>query len=245
MRSESIAWLLNIAGLDTIVLQGGYKAYRKYIRESFLDGPRVFVIGGMTGCGKTDVLNNLRLLGEQMLDLEHIARHKGSVFGNLGQENQPTNEQFENNLADAWLRLNPDQYAWLEDESFNIGKVNIPKTLFQRMITAHCVIMEVPVQERVKRIINEYAGFDIDLLKNFLDNIQRRLGGSNTQMAKKAIDKGDFNSAVDIILKYYDKAYGFSVMKREPRKVHRINDCTGCPEEDAHRILEYVYAHEF
>ncbi len=243
MRSESMAWLMNTAGLTTRILQGGYKAYRKYIRESFCDGPSIIIIGGMTGSGKTDVLNSLKQLGEQVLDLEHLARHKGSVFGILGQDDQPTNEQFENDIADAWFHLNPDRLVWIEDESFNIGKVNIPKTLFQKMFTANCIVMEIPIQERVRRIIDEYAGFGLEILKNLLDKINRRLGGGNTQIAQIALDDGDFKLAVEIILKYYDKAYGFSVMKRDPMKVHHIKECTGIPESDARCILKYKDMH--
>ena len=96
MRSGSVAWLLSTAGLKVTRLVKGYKAYRHHIREAFSQDVNLIVIGGMTGSGKTDILLEMLEQGHQVLDLEGYANHKGSAFGMLGQEKQPSSEQFEN-----------------------------------------------------------------------------------------------------------------------------------------------------
>ncbi len=98
MRSSGIGWLLKTAGFEVSVLEGGYKTYRRFVRQKLGEEINLIVLGGKTGSGKSDILNELATFGEQIIDLEKIAHHKGSAFGDLGQEKQPSNEQFENNL---------------------------------------------------------------------------------------------------------------------------------------------------
>mgnify|MGYP003349536217 CR=1 FL=1 len=98
MRSSSVAWLAQMAGYASTTLQGGYKTYRNYVLQSFHSSINLKIIGGYTGSGKTIILEELKKQGEQIINLEHLAHHKGSAFGAFGQEKQPTQEQFENNL---------------------------------------------------------------------------------------------------------------------------------------------------
>ena len=175
MRSGQMAWLFDQAGFQPVLLAGGYKSYRRFIRESFSKAAEIIVIGGLTGSGKTDILNHLFMMGEQVLYLERSANHKGSVFGALGQEKQPTNEQFENDLHEQWRHFDFHQRIWIEDESRNIGNVIIPDPLFDRIISSPMIRIGLPVEARIYRIINEYAGFDPGLLKDSIMKISEKL----------------------------------------------------------------------
>ena len=222
MRSGAMAWLLGFAGLKPSVLTGGYKAYRKHIRESFSSGPEIRVLGGMTGSGKTEVLHQLSAMGHQVIDLEGLAHHKGSAFGWLGQQEQPTNEQFENNLAEKWLSLNQEMPVWIEDESRNVGKVIIPDGIFEKMNSSTIVFIDVPFEERVKRLTGEYGAFDRDDLVSILQKISKRIGGDTAKSAIESLHSGEVRNAVAAVLRYYDKTYEYGLSKRNPGKVIRM-----------------------
>jgi tRNA 2-selenouridine synthase len=219
MRSEAMAWLLSFAGIKTSVLEGGYKAYRHYIRQSFNDGPPLVVLGGMTGSGKTELLNFLGGKGEQVLDLEALANHKGSAFGALGQPEQPTNEQFENDLAAKWLLFDPSRPVWVEDESRNIGKLIIPEPVFAKMAAALLVYIDVPFGERVKRLAEEYGRFGAPELTPIIEKISRRIGGDNVDAAIRSLKEGNIEKAVSIVLTYYDKTYQYGISNRDKCKI--------------------------
>jgi tRNA 2-selenouridine synthase len=223
MRSEAMAWLFRFAGIRTSVLEGGYKAYRHYIRDSFLQGPPMIVIGGMTGSGKTEILKHLKNLDGQLLDLEGLAHHKGSAFGALGQAEQPSTEQFENDLAKEWLSFDSSKLVWLEDESRNIGKVIIPEGLFLRMMDARLVLVDVPFDQRVMRLAEEYGNFKQSELMTLVRKISKRMGGDRANAAILELEQGNLSDAVARVLTYYDKAYLYGLSKREKSKIVRIN----------------------
>lgn len=219
MRSETIAWLFQVAGLKPYVLTGGYQAYRKYIREKLSAKQKMFILGGMTGCGKTEILYEMEKQGQQVIDLECLANHKGSAFGALGQKNQPSTEQFTNNLFDAWKSLDADKTVWIEDESKNIGSVTIPDELYEKISKAPVVVVEMEKKLRIKRLVKEYSLFDPQYLEQSIMKIQKRLGGLNTQNCIKAVREKKFAKAIDISLTYYDKAYRFGLEKKKKRIV--------------------------
>ena len=136
MRSQSLAWLAELYGYQTYTLEGGYKAFRRYVLTTFARPAPVLILGGKTGSGKTDMLRVLAQKGQQIIDLEGLARHKGSVFGGLGQPLQPSQQQFENELGLCWRDLRRDRPVWLEDESRSIGQVVIPQDILTQMTTA-------------------------------------------------------------------------------------------------------------
>ncbi|MCD4745000.1 MAG: tRNA 2-selenouridine(34) synthase MnmH [Bacteroidales bacterium] len=222
MRSSSLAWLLDIAGFKVSTLIDGYKSYRKYIRNSFAQKSNIIVLGGMTGSGKTEILHHLTKSGHQVLDLEKIANHKGSAFGDLGQPKQPTNEQFENNLYSVWSKFDHNKAVWIEDESRGIGKVSIPDTLFKNIRNAPVIKIELDKKIRIKRLVKEYANFDVVYLEAAIKRIQRSLGGLNTKLGIEAIGKKDFETAVDLILSYYDKAYNIGLLKRNDKTIYNL-----------------------
>lgn len=239
MRSESFAWLLHSFGLEPTTLTKGYKAYRNYVLESFNKPAKIIIIGGETGSGKTEVIKALSKIGEQVIDLEGIAHHRGSVFGALGQEPQPTAEQFENNIASQWLKLDFSRTVWLEDESHSIGRVFIPAGLWQQMKHASILRLGVPKELRIKRLIAEYGCYDKTLLQENILKIQKRLGGQNTHFALEALAAGNLALVAGTLLTYYDKAYHFDHEKRNFRDVHFLNTPpTGDPAVTANRAAE-------
>jgi tRNA 2-selenouridine synthase len=218
MRSRNMAELFSENGYETGVLTGGYKAYRKFTREEFSKQAKIIVIGGYTGSGKTEVLRMIALAGEQVIDLEGQARHKGSVFGALGQEDQPTNEQFENDLGLAWRRFDLTAPVWMEDESRMIGNVSLPEPVLHHVNSGLLVRMEMSREARVRRLVSEYAGFDHESLVSAISRLEERLGGTRLKEAVSAIRAGAFSTAIEIVLQYYDKAYDFAINRRSGQK---------------------------
>ena len=166
MRSGAMAWALNLYGFDVYLLQGGYKKYRRWVLDKFGGPFNISILGGLTGSGKTKVLMELRAKGEQVIDLERIARHQGSAYGSMNVMVQPSQEQFENDLAVELNQLNPKQPLWIEDESITIGKRSIPNPLWRQMREAKVMVIKVPLEERVKFLVDEYGKLDKDFLNS-------------------------------------------------------------------------------
>ena len=237
MRSGSMARLFAADGYDVQILQGGYKSYRNLVLQSFEQPLRLLIIGGMTGSGKSDVLKEIENLGEQIVDLEGIAHHKGSAFGALGQLPQPTVEQFENDLHKAFSKLDLSEPIWLEDESQLVGKVRIPKPLFEQIRAAKVYKLELSKEYRIKRLVTEYTDFDKKLINTSIQNISRRLGGLAAQHAVNAIEKNDFSTAIDIVLSYYDKTYSYGLSKREGQTVIPVKLDEDDPKKTAKLLI--------
>lgn len=240
MRSASMAWLFKTAGFEVHTLEGGYKAYRNFIRGEFDKAHKIIVLGGYTGSGKTEVLKEIENNGEQFLDLEGIAHHKGSAFGAIGQLAQPTTEQFENDLADAWRKFDFNKTIWLEDESRQVGRCTIPENLFEKMRSSTLIKIIVPKKVREKRLVVEYGIFDKSLLKQSIERIERRLGGLRTQQSLEALEEGDLLKVAEITLEYYDKAYLHGNLKRDKDQTFELDIDEDNPEETASKVLKYV-----
>lgn len=221
MRSASLAWLLETAGYTVHVLQGGYKGYRTHVREELARPARVLVLGGMTGTGKTDILHEMQALGCQVVDLEGLARHRGSAFGSIGMGQQPTNEHFESALFEIWSRLDRSRPVWLEDESSRIGTVAMCDAFFSHIEHGRLVTITMPVELRVARLVAEYAATeDTPAMLHGLERIGKRLGTEAHRRCAEALQSGDHATAVRILLRYYDKAYDFH-QQRQPRQAIR------------------------
>ncbi len=223
MRSSSMAWLFETAGINCHVLTGGYKAYRSYIHEYFDLPFNLLIIGGMTGSGKSEILDELENLGYQVLKLEKVAHHKGSAFGNLGEQAQNSNEQFENDLFTALQGFNIMQSIFVEDESFNIGRNIIPAGFFKSMSSGRLILIEMDKKLRLGRLVKEYGTFGKQELKDSVLKIAKRIGGANTQKATVSIDEGNLEEAADICLSYYDKAYNYGLSKKINSEIIRIH----------------------
>jgi len=215
MRSESMAWLLQMSGFEVQLLDGGYRTYRRNIREQMALPAKLIVLGGLTGSGKSAVLRQLAIFGQQVLDLETLANHKGSVFGGLGQPAQPTTGQFENNLYQVWEAFDPSKTTWVEDESRAIGNVNIPDVLFQSMLKSPIAVLEVPLGIRVERLVKEYSGVPVEGMADAIMRIKDSLGGPATREALEALGNGEFHTIARLVLVHYDRLYSKSLIRRE------------------------------
>ncbi|MFM9021686.1 MAG: tRNA 2-selenouridine(34) synthase MnmH [Sediminibacterium sp.] len=211
MRSAGIAWLLDLYGFEVHTLQGGYKAYRNKVHQLFTQPFPFRMLGGCTGSGKTLLIQYLIKQGEHAIDLEGLAVHRGSAFGNLGMPPQPTQEMFENLLGEklaALLQL-PElpSTVWLEDESQRIGNVNIPGALFQQMRNSPLYFLDIPFDERLQQIVKDYGTHPKEQIIATILRIRKRLGGLETKMAVQAMLDEDVPGCFRILLKYYDKYY--------------------------------------
>lgn len=240
LRSEMMAEVFSRAGYRVYLLEGGYKAYRRFIRDAFSAQAKIIVLGGYTGCGKTDILKALARLGQQVIDLESLASHKGSVFGALGQGHQPTNEQFENELYNLWSGMDLSRRIWLEDESRSIGRVALPPPVYNHISNAGMVKVILDKKLRISRLVDEYAGFDKELLASALLRIREGLGGTRYNLAMEALDKDGFAVVADLVLDYYDKAYQKSIDKRQCREILDIELNGQDPLLHAKAILEML-----
>jgi tRNA 2-selenouridine synthase len=210
MRSAAVAWLLDLYGFKVYVITGGYKTWRRWALAELEAPVDLKILSGYTGSNKTGLINALMAKGISAIDLEGLAAHKGSSFGNLELQPQPTQEHFENLLAHH-LRLVkekwPGQPIWLEAESQRIGLVNIPFNFFTKMRMSPLLFIDVPFEERLKFIVKNYGVHDKDRLINAILRIKKKLGGNEAKAAVAYLMDDDVTGCFDILLKYYDKLY--------------------------------------
>lgn len=225
-RSASMAWLLETSGFAVTRLDGGYKAYRHHVR-AFIDHlPFNFrVVDGSTGSGKTQFLHHLAEAGEQVLDLEGIAHHKGSAFGLTPGDQQPSNEAAENAIYAVLAGYDESRPVWVENESRNIGQVFLPDGIVNALAQGHRVELIVPLEDRLDHIVDEYGRYPAHVLADTFHRLRKRLGGEAAQRAVAAVDEGDLRLAATIALSYYDKAYAhYSERQAHPSaERHEVN----------------------
>jgi tRNA 2-selenouridine synthase len=223
MRSGSMAWLFSTMGYEVYTLQNGYKAYRHLVLETLAQPAKYIILGGRTGSGKTEILHQLRDRGVQILDLERLANHKGSSFGALGELPQPSTEHFENLLHLEMGKLDRSKPIWLEDESKNIGKCSITNELWGQMLTSPVVVVNIPLEVRVRRLVQDYGEMSREGLEDAIRRIERRLGSEAMKDALQSLSAGDMPKVVRITLQYYDKAYDHSIAVKEAKDITTLN----------------------
>ena len=238
MRSKSMVWLFETLEITCYLLEGGYKSYRHYVRKVLASPLKLLVIGGCTGSGKTSILHYMKNSGEQVIDLEGLAHHKGSAFGALGEPEQPTTEQFENELCSEILLLDHEKVTWIEDESRNVGRCVIPGELFGRMRESDMIFLDISREQRAGNLVGDYARYDQEELKACVRKIEKRLGGDRTLEALESIDNKDYFNTAMITLQYYDKAYMFSLNKNH-EKYHIIASADTDPAVNAELLIRY------
>jgi tRNA 2-selenouridine synthase len=209
-------------GYKVYTLAGGYKSYRKRVIETFSFPFSFNILGGYTGSGKTYVLDELAKKGAAVIDLEKLANHKGSAFGDIGMPDQPTQEMFENVLSHELRdKSNHDSSAgmlspiWMEDESQRIGYINLPNTLWNTMRRSPILFISIPFEERLKHIVQEYGQLDKEKMARGIVRIQKRLGPMETKTALQYMAAEDIESCFRILLTYYDKQYNKALNNRE------------------------------
>lgn len=242
MRSNAMAWLFSQAGHQVKVIEGGYKAYRSFVRQACTAGWDFKVLGGMTGSGKTEVLHYLHSIGEQVLDLEAIARHKGSVFGHLGEAEQPGNEWFEIHLWEHLRALNKNRPVFIEDESRSIGKVSLPEPFYSYLSQCPLILLDVESGVRVERLVTEYGVFGKEALKENVQKLGKYLGLENQNKALEAIENDNLGQAAEILLRYYDVKYRKSIERIPQREIVHLKSSGLDAGKIASEIIKSVYA---
>ena len=219
MRSNSMAWLASLQDHPALVLEGGYKVYRRWVLNQFERRWPLQLLGGRTGTGKTDLLLALQSLNVAVVDLEGLAHHRGSSFGGLGQPDQPSTEHYENGLAEALdqYRQQGAKQIWLEAESSSVGCCRIPKALFEQMQQAPVLEIQRSLENRISQLVAVYAFQDPEALCQATQRIQRRLGPQRTQMALEAIRDRRWHDACRAMLDYYDRCYDHELQQVEDR----------------------------
>ena len=261
MRSGAIAWLLDVYGFKVYTLVGGYKRFRNYVLDTFRLPFEFKILGGYTGSGKTEVLKELGRAGETIIDLEEIAKHKGSAFGNIGMPKQPTQEMFENILSRELRikryepRVNPKhprpqliiQHSpiWLEDESQRIGLINIPTDLWDTMRQSPVHFLDIPFDERLDHLVGEYGCLDKEKMIEAIERIKERLGGLEAKRAIEYLIEDNTIESFRILLKYYDKWYTKGLHNRENINslLHLVN-CESVSPENAKKLVQQPVYHE-
>ena len=207
LRSASVAWLASTLDLPVLLLEGGYKAYRRWVLALMEEAWPVRLLGGRTGAGKTELLKALAAKGVAVVDLEGLAHHRGSSFGGLGLPPQPSSEQFENLLAQALDGLRGAEQIWLEAESAQVGRCRIPAGLWRQMKAAPLLEVRRPVPERLRHLVAIYGDQDPNALVEATQRISKRLGPQRTAAAVEAIRQGEMERACAQMLDYYDRCY--------------------------------------
>ncbi len=237
MRSNIMSWLLQMSGLKTTLLKGGYKSFRHWVLNQFEIPRKLVVLGGRTGSGKTEMLKNLQLVGEQVIDLESIANHRGSAFGHLGLGRQPSQEYFENMLAIALEQIDPNENLWLENESRTIGGIRLPNTIYDAIRSTTVVEMNVPLEVRQQRIWDEYGVFPTADLIDRTNQITRKLGGQHAKAGIEALEQGDHMTWLKILLVYYDKNYQHGNETKDAGKILPVSIDWTDPDVEVRKVL--------
>ncbi|MBD0287443.1 MAG: tRNA 2-selenouridine(34) synthase MnmH [Flavisolibacter sp.] len=246
MRSGAVAWLLNLYGFNVKVLTGGYKSFRRWVLESFTYPYPLKVLGGFTGSGKTELLQALRERGEEIIDLEALAQHKGSAFGNIGMPPQPSQEMFENLLSCELQATSckerkiassspstgggQREAIWIEDESQRIGNINIPNAFWETMRQAPLFFLDIDFEERLQHIVAEYSFCSEERMMDAIQRISKRLGGLETKNAIRHLQGKNTVESFRILLHYYDKQYLKALHNRQ--HISALLTTIKCPKVD-------------
>jgi tRNA 2-selenouridine synthase len=239
MRSAAMAWALDLYGFEVYLLQGGYKSYRRWALSQLQRPYPFWVVGGMTGSGKTRLLHELNRLGEQVVDLEGLAGHRGSAYGSMNSPVQPTQEQFENELANRLSMMDADRKIWIEDESRNIGTCQLSKAIWDQIREGILLDLQVPLEERVNALLREYGSLDKEFLVTCTERICKRLGPEQAKRAILAIREGRMEEFIRLVLVYYDKAYLKGLQGRNIDKMLVVPATNTDPARTAEQVMTY------
>ncbi len=221
-RSGAFAQVLSRVGWEVSRLEGGYRAYRRSVIVDLGQLPGAFrlrVICGLTGAGKSRLLRALRDAGGQILDLEALAAHRGSVLGNLPDEPQPSQKMFESRVWDALKRFDPARTVFVEAESRKIGELRVPEALIDAMWASECVVLESPVATRVGLLKQEYSHFfdQIEALNAKLECLVPLHGHAVIDKWKALAQAGSWDEfTADLLVRHYDPAYSRAIVKHYP-----------------------------
>ncbi|MEZ4803908.1 MAG: tRNA 2-selenouridine(34) synthase MnmH [Bacteroidia bacterium] len=240
MRSQLMANYFTENGYDVVVLEGGYKAYRNHVLSQISNYTNLIVLSGYTGSGKTEILSELRGLGAQVIDLEFLANHKGSVFGALGNSKQPKSAEFHNLIFNELSKFDYSTPIWVENESFRIGNIYLPKELWLNMKNSPGIELYIPFNDRVEFTKKQYGNFNAEDVSRCINYLRKRLGDEKTNQLLCLVRENDADEIIESLLLYYDKAYEFG---REKRKCHNYVKLS-FESMDIKKIAEYLYENQ-
>jgi len=240
MRSDSVASLSRWSGLTSYTLAGGYKGYRRYLLEFLSRKMKIAVIGGYTGTGKSRLLMKLAERGEQVLNLEEIACHRGSVFGHLGMGSQPTTQHFQNMVFEKIRKFNLRDVIWVEDESIKVGEVFLPEPLYRNMREAPAFFVSRPFEERLEYVLQEYSKYPREELIKATLRLENHIDRGSLSSILEHIERGDLRRAAHILLRYYDERYMSGFKRRAPDRVMMVD--AGGRDDD--QIAEMLIKHK-
>ncbi|OIM98585.1 tRNA 2-selenouridine(34) synthase MnmH [Polynucleobacter sp. QLW-P1DATA-2] len=222
-RSGAFTHILNRIGWKAMQLEGGYQGFRRTVIDSLEEAAQQFsfqVVCGMTGSGKTRILQEAQKLGAQVLDLEALAIHRGSVLGNEPNIEQPSQKGFETELWNALRSLDPSKPVLVESESKKVGGVHIPDALMEKIRNGACIELRSSTQTRVSWLMREYHHFlsDTDNFKSKLALLTAHYGKVQIAKWNDDIDAGRFPELVEeLLVKHYDPSYQSSIVRNFPQ----------------------------
>ena len=244
MRSQSIVSVLNLLGVQAYQLLGGYKTYRRHVLDSlqnFKIYPKIIVLCGSTGVGKTSLLQLLAAKNVPVIDLEKLANHRGSVFGQVGLGQSTTAQVFDTSILTELTHLNTQPYIVVECESKRIGNVYLPDCLYQAMQEGIHIFVSTDIETRISRLIAEYTDLNETNTKEILTSIKalsKRLGTKKMSTLLSDFDKGEIRNVVHTLLvDYYDPLYGYDKLDQE--KYHLTVNCDDL-ERASLQIIDYL-----
>ncbi len=241
-RSGSMATVISRIGWEVSVIEGGYKRYRALVRETLetmLPKLRLLVLTGLTGTAKTRLLHALAAAGEQVLDLEGLARHRGSLLGLAPNDTQPSQKYFESLLAQATRDLDPERVTWVESESARIGNLQCPPPLWDNMKRARAVEITAPIGARVAHLLEEYRHFvdDPAALKHRLGFLRQLHSAAKVQAWFGLIEADRWAEFVeDMLVSHYDPTYSRSIERNRREVIATLHHGT----EDARAVEALV-----
>lgn len=222
MRSKSIVTVLNLMGIQAIQLIGGYKAYRRHVLDRLMNfkiKPKIIVLCGSTGVGKTSLLKLLQENNIPIIDLEKLANHRGSVFGQIGLGKSTTAQFFDENILTELEHLNEQPYIIVECESKRIGNVYLPECLYQAMHAGLQILVHTDIEIRISRLIAEYTDFNethsAEIVMS-LKALTKRFGAKKMNELLYDFEQGNIRNVVGTLLtNYYDPLYGYEKLTKK------------------------------
>ncbi|HLQ70489.1 MAG TPA: tRNA 2-selenouridine(34) synthase MnmH [Bacillota bacterium] len=239
MRSKTAATVLDLMGIHANRLTGGIRTYRKWVVD-FLEhttfSPELIVLNGFTGTGKTKLLEKLKVEGYPVIDLEGLANHRGSIFGQIGKK--PSNQKrFDALLTEDIIRYRDEAFVFVEGESKRIGRAVMPDFLYQKKEQGIHIYVELPIEERIRNILVDYHPEEYpEQIDEAFQIIKKRIHTPVAKQIEESLHKREYVTAVQLLLQYYyDPRYKHSISQEQQLTI-QANDV-----DDAFNKLKALY----
>ena len=208
-------------GVSIKYLKGGYEAFKIWRDLAFDAGPPLYLLGGYSGSGKTEFLQHLENNHHQVINLESLGGHKGSIFGSSHQ--QPLHDAFQNTLLHLWYSMETNAPVWIEEKGPFLGQIGLPPSLYKRMLDTTMIHLDVPFEQRLIHVMRTYEFFDHDKFRHSLQSLEERMGTSQNHKALHFHNTGQKEKCFELLLRYYDSAYEKRREKYWSGKIIHIN----------------------